>query len=196
MKQHKHKSLIECPSAGRPRGLTLLEMILALTFVSGIVLAGSALNLSAGRSTMMLSQEVKLRNDLEYILKRIEQGIRDRQDVTFDLHGGLCAPGHQRQCFRAIQYYPGHFPDHSDNDYAYDPASSELWINESLVSSGILKQKPGANAGDPPVPVFKVRADGLVEVTLGASRQIQIGTSTRTIQVPPITRIIPLRRPT
>lgn len=56
----------------RQKGLTLLELILALTMLSIILVASGSLNLFVLRAANLNAEETKLQNELEYVFKDME----------------------------------------------------------------------------------------------------------------------------
>jgi prepilin-type N-terminal cleavage/methylation domain-containing protein len=59
------------------KGLTLLELILAMTMLSIILLASGSMNVFVMRAANLNAQEARLQNELEYILRDMEMHVTE-----------------------------------------------------------------------------------------------------------------------
>lgn len=66
----------------RERGLTLLELILALSMVGVVLLASSVLYLSSMRTTISANTDVQLQKELNYVFRDMELELRNTQTGT------------------------------------------------------------------------------------------------------------------
>lgn len=73
------------------RGMTLLELMMAMFILSFILLGGFTLNLSTARSTQAVAQNVTLENELIYIFREIESSIMDGYQATVTPASGSLA---------------------------------------------------------------------------------------------------------
>jgi len=144
------------------KGLTLLELILALTMLSIILVASGSMNLFVLRAANFTAEESRLQNQLEYVLKDMDVYLTDsRLDEAANVVD--CANGN---CIKLLG------PDLNDKyvsplSYAYDGVAKQLSRNGTVLSSGLLIQKPGSNA------VFEI-ADSdnkLIRVNLAAQTE-------------------------
>lgn len=73
-------------------GFSLLEVILAATMLSGILLAASHLDLAAIRLTNVTNDEVALRNDLLYAIRVLEKDIQETDEEIQIVMPGTANP--------------------------------------------------------------------------------------------------------
>ena len=74
-------------------GLTLLELILALTILSIILLAGTSLGLDAMRFTGRVAEEVRLQKlVVQYVVRHMELNLRDGKSAQRAQGLGCAAP--------------------------------------------------------------------------------------------------------
>jgi Tfp pilus assembly protein PilX len=159
----------------KQKGLTLFELILALTMISVILFTTTTLNVAAARFTSNMSEEVRLHNQIHYVLRDIELNIRAGSNPT--LSPSVC-PG--TSCLQVTG------PD-GDIKYVYnssDRTVSRVTTVTTVISSGVIIPKPTKSIFVIPVP-----AGPLVEINI-AAETVRNG---KTITVPGITKSILLR---
>jgi type II secretory pathway pseudopilin PulG len=160
------------------KALTLLELILAMTMLSIILAASGSLNLFVFRAANLTAEEIKLQNQLEYVLKDMEEHLletRSQDDPpiwqTFEGGGEVLTVTDEND------------PSGTDDDvlvkYQYTPGTSEVRpaivrcmttiVTEATtcttVSQDFVIKKPDASH------VFKVSDSKLIKVNLAAQAE-------------------------
>ena len=72
------------------KGLTLIELILALAIVSFILLAGTSLNIASMRLTGGVNDELRLHNQIHYVLRDMELKLRDGKNPRTRVGAANC----------------------------------------------------------------------------------------------------------
>ncbi|MBI3999971.1 MAG: prepilin-type N-terminal cleavage/methylation domain-containing protein [Candidatus Omnitrophica bacterium] len=169
------------------KGLTLLELILALTILSFILFASSSLGLSAIRLLdVFVSEEIRLQNELRYVIRYLEKDLRGGREP--DVRD--CAPN--ADCTIRVTA-----ADDSVIEYRYTRQTggmvrSIIGGNASdVISSGTLVPKIEAGAAQSIFEIVPESDDKLVEINLSAQRATRDGS--KTITLPGISETIMLR---
>ncbi|MBI1977905.1 MAG: prepilin-type N-terminal cleavage/methylation domain-containing protein [Candidatus Omnitrophica bacterium] len=173
------------------KGLTLLELILALTMLSMIFLAATTLNVSSVRLTAAVGDEVRLQNELQYVLRDIENNIvSGKNPVTTGVPN--CPSG--AQCLQVTD------PDENRILYIYKPTPAPSTISRVIVpagggnsttqilSQGVLIPKTGKSLFEIPSGT-----DNLVQINITARLIKVYGGVPKIIRLPGITKSILLR---
>jgi prepilin-type N-terminal cleavage/methylation domain-containing protein len=175
---------------GQEKGLTLLELILALTMLSIILVASGSLNLFVLRAASFNAEETRLQNELEYVFKDMEVYLTDsRLDTETVLDSGTNAIHCVDNGGVCIKLFG---PDANDNYvsplfYDYNVAAKQLSRNGTVLSSDFLIPRPGSPA------IFEVRPGSdnkLVQVNLAAQNPDKHG---KTITIEGSSRMFFLR---
>lgn len=157
----------------RQKGLTLLELILALTILSVVVLASSNLNLSAIRLTDLVARDTQVQNELQYVLRDLKLHLMGSHDPITD-----CSSVNFDCSFQIID---------ANNElvsYTYTASNARRLVRSAegkvvVLSEGMLIPNPKTvldGAGVPkPLPVFEIvpgSGDKLVRVSFSAERTV------------------------
>lgn len=177
----------------RKTGLTLLELILAMTILSGIVLAFSALNTSAARLSVSSNEEIRLQNELQYVVRDIELNILPFKNPVIAPATCNVSP-----CTQTLQV-----EDTNGvliNMYTYTENGQFLTISKVIssdagetletLSTGILTKKRATDGQIMSVFDIADNDDNLVKINLAAQRVMNNG---RTVTLSGISKSILLR---
>ena len=112
-------------------GMSLLELILALTMLSIILVGIGSVNIFVMRATSLTAEETRLQNQLEYVLKDIDQYLTSASELV--LTGNCPIIG---DCVE-VKY-----PDDAVLNYRYDEATKTLTRTDEgttkVISAGLL----------------------------------------------------------
>lgn len=168
------------------KGLTLLELVLALTIILIIVSAISVLSSSAARLTTNLGEGIRLQNELEYVLRDIELNIKSGKNPT--VTSNPCPVSNP--CLLTVTVTDAN-GNSSNYTYTYNPVSKTISRTiangvPQVLSVGVLIPKAGQSVFFTPAS----SGNKLVEINLAAQKTAANG---ETISVPGITKSILLK---
>lgn len=163
------------------RGLTLLELVLAMALISVIGLAGGTLLLSSMKTTMVAQSDNRMQNELLYVFRDMEKNLQDtRVNALLDWNDEL-SPAFVRKG-SAIWIGTVNFrePVNEEVWYGYYPSGGvlERWICPKQASGKI---DYGASSGDcsittisrgvlAPYAEADLNADGVVDANEKSAR--------------------------
>ena len=180
----------------RRRGLTLLELILAMTILSFVVLACSYLSISGIRLTDAAMGDIRSQGEMAYVMRDIRDHLKGAKNPTLS-----CTTTEVPDCVFQAQ-------DEDDvyivYRYADTPPGTRLFsrgikertdpVVTEVLSSGLLLQRTEAD-NPVPLPFFRMvvandqTSKNLVEINFAANRML----NGRVIALPEIRETIMLR---
>ena len=145
----------------KQKGLTLLELILALTMLSIILVASGSMNLFVLRAANLTAEETRLQNQLEYVFKDMDVHMSE-SSLDKAANDANCSSGNCLILKNAdgIQY---------KYDYQENGSDPPLLLRDQTVLSDSVAPKLESD-GITPMTIFKIRdsENKLVEVNLSA----------------------------
>ena len=115
-------------------GLTLLELILALTIFSIVILSGTVMSLSAARMGGPASEENRLWNELRYVFRDMEVNLQDGDPTTLAVDRSV--PNQVTLTVRKFDNTPSDPSDDKWVTYTCDYAAGGLTITRSIMQGG------------------------------------------------------------
>lgn len=174
------------------KGLTLLELILAMTMLSIFVLASTSLNFFALRAANFNAEETRLQNQLEYVLQDMQKYLpKSRRPLATEGQIWQSLPTGEMLTV-TDENDPSITADNVLISYSFVGTSIDRCMGSSCatLSQGYLMKKPGSNQ------VFEIvpnSDDKLIRVNLAAQTTKKYGSVEKTVSVNGASRLFFLR---
>ena len=164
-------------------GLSLLELVLAMTMIGIVILAGTHLDLAAARMSGSLYGDIAVQNDLLYLVRTVEHDLLDADAVVIQTAPSPADPtytlkltiGGQDVFYTISANAVAPFPVTIKKKTTVAPAAGDPAITANTPGTALLARLDSQEPPQPLQPIEISQGSPIVKLNLAAQKTLENG---------------------